>query len=81
MPRGARRPALLAPAVDIRHGVCAALDVAAAQERPAVVADLLHPSKNQVGLSIEREKTKDPSSKSPEKLHFISQQHYVSFQI
>ena len=43
MPRVAGRSALFTPTVDVRHGVGAALDVGAAQEGPAVVADLLHP--------------------------------------
>lgn len=42
MPR-VTRPALITPAVDVRHGVGAALDVGAAQERSAVEANLLHP--------------------------------------
>lgn len=37
----ARGPALIAAAVDVGHGVGAALDVGAVQEGAAVVADLL----------------------------------------
>ena len=43
MPRVAGGPALVAPAVHVGHGVGAALDVGAVQERPAVMANLLHP--------------------------------------
>lgn len=37
----ARGPALIAAAVDVGHGVSAALDVGAVQEGAAVVADFL----------------------------------------
>lgn len=47
----ARGPALVAAAVDIGHGVGAALDVGAVQEGPAVVADLLCSVQYQVGFS------------------------------
>lgn len=53
MPRVAGRSSLFAPAVNVRHGVGAALDVGAAQEGPAVVAYLLYPIKYQVGFSVE----------------------------
>lgn len=43
VPRIARRSALVTPAVDICHGIGAALDVGAVEERPAVVANLLYP--------------------------------------
>lgn len=47
----ARGPALVAAAVDVGHGVRAALDVGAVKEGPAVVADLLCSVEYQVGLS------------------------------
>lgn len=43
MPHVTGRSALFTPAVDIRHGVGAALDVRAAQEGSAVVANFLRP--------------------------------------
>lgn len=54
-PRVGGRPQLVALAEDVGHGVGAALDVAAVEERAAVVADLLHPVQDQVGLSMEGE--------------------------
>lgn len=54
-PRVGGRPQLVALAEDIGHGVGAALDVAAVEERAAVVADLLHPVQDQVGLPAEEE--------------------------
>lgn len=45
MPRVAGRSTLFASAVDISHGVCAALNMGAAEEGPAIQADGLHPSK------------------------------------
>lgn len=47
----ARGPALVAAAVDVGHGVGAALDVGAVQEGAAVVADLLRSVQYQVGFS------------------------------
>lgn len=47
----ARESAFVAAAVDVGHGVGAALDVGAVQEGPAVVADLLHSVQYQVGFS------------------------------
>lgn len=55
MPRVTGSSPIFTTAVDVRHGVGAALDVGAAQEGPAVVADLLHPVQNQVGFSVRRE--------------------------
>lgn len=52
-PRVGGRPQLVALAEDVGHGVGAALDVAAVEERAAVVADLLHPVQDQVGLPAE----------------------------
>lgn len=52
----ARGPALVAAAVDVGHGVGAALDVGAVQEGAAVVADLLRPVQDQVGFSRRRRK-------------------------
>lgn len=55
VPRVGGRPQLVALAEDIGHGVGAALDVAAVEERAAIVADLLHPVQDQVGLPVEGE--------------------------
>lgn len=44
MPHIGGRSCLFTPAVDICHGVGAALDVGAAQEGPAIEANLLHPT-------------------------------------
>lgn len=55
MPRVARRSLLFAPAVDVRHGVRAALDVGAAQEGAAVQADLLDSAEDEAGFSVEKE--------------------------
>ena len=56
MPRVAGRSTLFIAAVDVRHGVSAALDMGAAQEGPAVEAELLHPAEYQVGFSIREDK-------------------------
>lgn len=54
-PRVGGRPQLVALAEDVGHGVGAALDVAAVEERAAVVADLLHPVQDEVGFPAKRE--------------------------
>lgn len=51
MPCVSSGPTLFAPAVDVRHGVGATLDVGASQEGPAVVANFLHPVQYQIGFS------------------------------
>lgn len=54
-PRVGLRPQLVALAEYVGHSVGAALDVAAVEQRAAVVADLLHPVQDKVGLSADRE--------------------------
>lgn len=58
MPCVTGRSSFFIPAVDICHGVGAALDVGAEQEGTAVVANLLHPTKDQVGFSVKGEDKK-----------------------
>lgn len=50
VPDHAGRPRLLAAAEQVGHGLGAALDVGAAQQRRAVAADLLQPPQDQVSL-------------------------------
>lgn len=56
MPHIGGRSCLFTPAVDICHGVGAALDVGAAQEGPAIEANLLHPTQYEVGFSVKEDK-------------------------
>lgn len=56
MPRVARRLILFTSTVDVRHGVRAALDVGAAQERATVEADLLDPAEYETCFSVEEDK-------------------------
>lgn len=51
----AGNPAVVAAAVNVRHGVSAALDVRAAQEGTTIGADLVHTSEDQVGLSVKNQ--------------------------
>lgn len=53
-----------AAAVDVGHGVGAALDVGAVQERAAVVAELLRSVQYQVGFSTVCPEEKNKSIKS-----------------